>query len=324
MKPIVAARLRAGIAGLFAALALLALFVARSDAKLETVEPVVPGVWFRQGDNINLWHCNNIIIEMKEYLIVVDANFPSGAKAVMADVKKLSSKPVKWVFDTHHHPDHAFGNSLWTEAGATTLAYKGVVDEMQRTGKEMWALMAKLRPDVRELNRTEPELPRQTFDQSPFVISDGTRRVEFYFFGWAHTRGDAFVYLPKEQVLCTGDVVANGPFNATKDANVGNWPNVLRQAQKLKAKYVLPGHGVAGGKELMEGQVQFMLALHHAVQEAVDRGKKLEDIVRIEGGKPVSTSIQFPDNVKNWVGNKAPEQVRDTYEEIRRGKSSGS
>ena len=73
----------------FAVLAATALFVSRSDAKPESVEQIAPGVWFREGDLKNLGHCNNIIIEMKDYLIVVDANFPSGARAAMADAKKV-------------------------------------------------------------------------------------------------------------------------------------------------------------------------------------------------------------------------------------------
>src|SRR5580658_4889693 len=131
------------ILSFFMALAGMALFVSRTVAKPETAEKVAPGVWFREGDIKNLGHCNNIIIEMKDYLIVVDANFPSGARATMADVKKISSKPVKYVFDTHHHGDHAYGNAVWTDAGVTTLAYKGVADEMKRYEPGRWQEAAK-------------------------------------------------------------------------------------------------------------------------------------------------------------------------------------
>src|SRR5437660_4075274 len=79
-----------------------------------TVKQIAPGVWFREGELETLGHCNNIIIEMKDYLIVVDANFPSGARLAMEAAKKVSNKPVKYVFDTHHHGDHAYGNSVWT------------------------------------------------------------------------------------------------------------------------------------------------------------------------------------------------------------------
>src|SRR5256714_14196663 len=185
-------QLRAALLLAFATLAGIALFVSRSDANPETIRMIVPGVWFREGD-MQQGHCNNIIIEMKDYLIVVDANFPSGARAAMADAKMISSKPVKYVFDTHHHGDHAYGNPVWTEAGATTLAYKGVAEEMKRYEPKRWQDSAKQRKDVAELNRNTAEPPKQTFDKDLFVLEDGTRRVEFHFFGWAHTRGDGFV-----------------------------------------------------------------------------------------------------------------------------------
>ena len=64
----------------------MAVIATRSDAKLETIEQIIPGVWFRQGDLDQNGHCNNIVIEMKDYLIVVDANYPSGARATMAEI----------------------------------------------------------------------------------------------------------------------------------------------------------------------------------------------------------------------------------------------
>src|SRR6266542_3307824 len=151
---------RVWMIAVFGALASLAFFAGNSDAKPESVTKIADGVWFREGDLKNLGHCNNIIIEMKDYLIVVDANFPSGARLAMADAKKVSAKPVKYVFDTHHHGDHAYGNAIWTEAGATTLAYKGVADEMKRREPARWQAAAKTRKDVAELNRTTAEPPK--------------------------------------------------------------------------------------------------------------------------------------------------------------------
>jgi cyclase len=306
-------RKRILILSFFVALGGLALFVSRTDAKPETLEQVGPGVWFREGDIKNLGHCNNVVIEMKDYLIVVDANFPSGARATMADIKRISSKPVKYVFDTHHHGDHSYGNAVWTDSGATTLAYKGVADEMKRYEPARWQQAEKERKDVAEMHRPSVEPPRQTFDRRMFVLDDGSRRVEFHFYGWAHTRGDGFVYLPKDQILCTGDAIVNGPYNYTGDGNIGNWPNVVRAAEKLKVKTVLPGHGLPGGREVMTGQEQFMVELHKAVKSAVDQGKKLDDLAH----------LQLPDSVKNWVGDGLSGQVKDAYEEITQGKPHG-
>jgi len=299
---------------IFAALAAGAFFASNSGATPGTVQKITDGVWFREGDLKNLGHCNNIIIEMKDYLIVVDANFPSGAKATMADTKRISSKPVKYVFDTHHHGDHAYGNPIWTQAGSTTLAYKGVAEEMKRYEPKSWQESAKKRKDVAELNRSTAEPPQQTFDKNLFVIEDGTRRVEFHYYGWAHTRGDGFVYLSKEQVLCTGDAVANGPHNFTGQGNIANWPKVVATAQKLKVKYVLPGHGVPGGPEVLTGQALFMTELLNGVKAGIGKGKKLEDI---------QASLQLPDSVKNWVGPSLKIQIQDAYEEVTQGKPHG-
>src|SRR5579859_7820040 len=276
---------RIWILGTFVVLASLAFFVTSTGAQPGTVKQIAPGVWFREGDLENQGHCNNIIIEMKDYLIVVDANFPSGARLALAAAKKISSKPVKYVFDTHHHGDHAYGNAIWTEAGATTLAYKGVAEEMKRYEPKRWQESAKQRKDVAELNRDTAEPPKQTFTDSPHVMTDGARRVEFRFFGWAHTRGDGFVYLPKEKVLCTGDAAVNGPYNYTADGNVGNWPKVMDAALKLDVEHVLPGHGPSGGREILSGQRAFMLELHKSVEAAVKQGKKLDDIVKKDGSK---------------------------------------
>ncbi len=305
------------------AVLLAVAFLAAGIAQPGTVKQIVPGVWFREGEIKEMGHCNNIIIEMKDYLVVIDANFPSGARAALADAKKLSSKPVKYVFDTHHHGDHAYGNPVWTQLGAITLAHVGVAEEMKRYEPKSWQASAKSRKDVAELNLPAPEPPKETFTKSPYVLNDGSRRIEFRFFGWAHTRGDGFAYLPKEKVLCTGDAVVNGPFNYTGQGNIGNWNNVIRAAQKLDVEHVLPGHGGPGGKEVMAGQMQFFTELQKAVRDAVRAGKKREDLVTLKGDRAVATTVHLPDSVSNWVGNSLPAQVSDAFREITEKKPIG-
>ncbi len=287
------------------------------------VKQIVPGVWFREGEIKEKGHCNNIWIEMKDYLIVVDANFPSGAEACLADIKKTTPKPVKYVFDTHHHGDHAYGNPVWTKLGATTLAYVGVSEEMKRYEPKRWQDAAKERKDVANLNLLTAEPPKQTFRGKRMVLDDGGRKVEFHFLGWAHTRGDGFVYLPNEKILCTGDAVVNGPHNYMGDGNGANWPNVVEKARKFDVTTVLPGHGVPGGREVLDGQIVFFQELRKAVNAEVKSGKKLEDLVTKQGETATGTSVKLPDTVKNWVGDFLPGQVEVVYKEIALGKPHG-
>ena len=308
-------------------LCMVALWLTTTRTAIEAtpgnVKQVAPGVWFREGEIKDKGHCNNIWIEMKDYLIVVDANFPSGAEACMADIKKTSKKPVKYVFDTHHHGDHAYGNPFWTKLGATTLAYVGVAEEMKRYEPAGWQSAAKTRKDVAALNLSTAEPPKQTFKEKQFVLEDSSRRVEFHFFGWAHTRGDGFVYLPKEAILCTGDAIVNGPFNYLGHANSANWPNVIDQAKNLKASTILPGHGTPGGGEVLSGQRQFFVELRKAVGDAVKGGKKLEDLVTKKDDKAAATSIHLSDAVKTWTGDGLPGQVEIVYKEVTMNKPYG-
>ena len=305
------------------ALAAIAFAASRSEAKLETLEKILPGVWFWQGNLDQFGHCNNIVVEMKDYLIVVDANYPSGARALLRDIRSVSSKPVRFVFDTHHHGDHAYANAFWTGQGAKTFAYKGVAEEMRRVEPARWLADAKNRKDVAELNRSTAEPPEQTFEQIPYVIDDGTRRVEFYHFGWAHTRGDGFAYLPKEQLLCTGDAVTNGPYNGMGDGYAANWPKVVAKARKLKVKHVLPAHGPAGGPEILAGEERFLTTIYSAVRREMKAGKKLEDLVEMKDGQPSVAKLKLPADVHHWVGSFYPGQIADIYREIAEKKPRG-
>jgi cyclase len=300
----------------------VAFFATQGGAQPNTVKKIAEGVWFREGD-MKLGHSNNTIIEMKDYLIVVDANFPSGARLAMADAKKLSPKPVKYVFITHHHGDHDYGSAVWTADGATTFSYKGVVDELNRYEPARWRDSMKTRADVADLKRDTPEYPKQTFDKSPYVLKDETREVQFLFLGWAHTRGDGFAWLPKEKVLVTGDAATNGPYNNTADANLANWPKVMTAAAKMGPKYVLPGHGPAGGPEILSGQAAFMVALRKAAAEAVAKGQKLENVVTMKDGKPATTTLSLPPSVEHWVGPSLPTQAMNAYNEVDQKKPAG-
>jgi cyclase len=295
-----------------------------------TMKQIVPGVWFREGDQQKFHHSNNIIVEMDDYLIVVDANFPSGAQAVLADVKKVSTKPIRYVIDTHHHQDHAYGNPVFTRAGAITIGYVGMYEEMQRSEPANWLRVSKGRKDVADMGLDAPEPPMLLYTKSPYVMSDSKRRVELHYFGWGHTRGDTFVYLPREKVLCTGDVVPNGPHSDPVDAWIHNWPNEVAAAEKLDVRYVLPAHGGPGGRELLEIERQFLTELYDAVDIAIKQGKKLDQIVTLKDGQPVATTIRLSPRImeaqvdhEGMRPTRFATQVRDTYEEITQGKPWG-
>jgi glyoxylase-like metal-dependent hydrolase (beta-lactamase superfamily II) len=249
--------------------------------------PIAPGVWFLTGDTNG--YSNTVIIEMRDYLIVVDANYPGRAKQLLALIPTLSPKPVRYVFDTHAHGDHAYGNSTWTAAGPTTLAFQGVTDEMNRWEPTRWRNSMRARPDLQATGETDVQRPQMSITGDKLTLSDGAREVDFLFLGWGHTPGDGYVWLPHERILATGDAAVNGPRNKLLDANLANWPNALAKAIALNPVHVLPGHGDAGGIEILQGQRQFLIDLYAAVKAQADAGKKPADM---------TITLPAPDN--NW------------------------
>ena len=291
---------------------LLAALAAAVHGQPAPPREVAPGVWFLLGD-ASKGYSNTVVIEMNDYLIIVDANYPARARELMVELKQLSPKPVRYVFDTHAHGDHSYGNSIWTAAGATTLAYYKVVEEMDRYEPARWQAAEAKREDVRDLHQNDVQRPQKTFRKSPFILKDSTREVAFLYMGWGHTQGDGYVWLPKERVLCTGDAAVNGPRNKLWDANIANWPRVLSKAMLLQPLFVLPGHGDAGGIEILSGQRQFLLDLYSAVQKQAHEGKTLAEM-----------NIQLPPGDRNWTPKDLSQDVQITYSEITQHKPAGA
>jgi len=263
----------------FAFLAGLAA-VAPLTAQIDTVQPIAPGVYFHQGD-LRRGHSNNGWIVFADYVLVIEANFPSGAKVVLPKIKETSDKPVRFAFNTHHHGDHAYGSQIWADAGATIVASEGALEEMKKaeTGfyggsPGRWEAAAKNRPDVAETKLKPPSVifPRE------LVFDDGQRRVELKWLGVAHTKGDGFVWLPKEKILFTGDACVNGPHNFMGDAHVGEWIKTLDAARKLGAEKVVPGHGPIGGPEVLVDQRAYFVELRNRIQALIAAKKTPADV----------------------------------------------
>jgi glyoxylase-like metal-dependent hydrolase (beta-lactamase superfamily II) len=291
---------------------LAAIGVGGMSAQSAPPRLIAPGVWFLLGD-ASKGYSNTTVIEMQDSLIVVDANYPARAREIMVELKQLSPKPVRYVFDTHAHGDHSYGNSLWTAAGATTLAYYKILSEMDRYEPARWQAAEAKRDDVRDVHQDNVQRPLKTFRKSPFVVKDATREVDFLFLGWGHTPADGYVWLPRERVLCTGDAAVNGPRNKLWDANIANWPRALEKAEQLEPLYVLPGHGDAGGAEILVGQRQFLMDLYSAVKAQVNEGKALAEI-----------KVQLPERDKNWVPKDLSWDVEATYTEITHHQPAGA
>ena len=244
------------------------------------VDPISPEVYFHEG-NLVKGHCNNGWVIFEDYVLVIDANFPSGASEILPKIRALTDKPIRFAFDTHHHGDHAYGNQIWVDNGATPVAHTGVIDELKKyeTGyyggaPGLWEKAAKSRPDVAAIKLKPPSVlfPRE------MVFDDGKHRVELMHLGVAHTHGDAFAWLPNERILFTGDACVNGPYNYVGDGDVEKWVATLEAARKLGARVVCPGHGPRGVDTMLADQQKYFKSLRESVGALVKAKKSGQEV----------------------------------------------
>ncbi|MFO0852619.1 MAG: MBL fold metallo-hydrolase [Gemmataceae bacterium] len=279
--------------------------------KFNDVAEVAPGVFFRYASisatdpSVPFGGCNNTWVVFKDYVVVIDANFPKEAADVIAAIRKTTDKPIRYVLDTHHHGDHAYGNSVWAKEGAKIVAHKSAARLLSSNGPKQWADAAKDRKDIRDTELKTADIP---FDDV-YVLEDGTQRVEFRHFGHAHTAGDAVAYLPKHKLLCTGDACVNGAFNFMGHSNSGSWVRVLEAMEKLDVERVCPGHGSVAGKELLGKQKRYFADLRAEVAKGIDAKK---DAAAIAAGLDMGW-------YKEWTGKAArdiPDNVKHVYDEL--------
>ncbi len=281
------------------------------EMKFDEVKEIAPGVFFRYSSisatdpKIPFGGSNHAWVVFADYVVVIDANFPKEAGDVIAAIKKTTNKPIRYVLDTHHHGDHAYGNAVWAKEGAKIVSHIACSRLLQTSGPKQWDDAKKGRPDVAASTLKQVDI---SFDDK-YVLDDGTQRVEFHFLGHAHTPGDAVAYLPKHKILCTGDACVNGAFNYMGHSNTASWIKVLEKLQAYDAKMIVPGHGPLAGMDLLAKQKRYFEDMRHQIKSAIDTGMKLDEI-------PATLEMAW---YKDWTGKAArdnKDNIRHVYDEL--------
>jgi phosphoglycerate dehydrogenase-like enzyme/glyoxylase-like metal-dependent hydrolase (beta-lactamase superfamily II) len=304
----------------FALLLLLVCSIAQAELpkmKFNDVREIAPGVFFRLSsisptDPSVFGGSNHVWVVFKEYVVVIDANFPKEAGDVIEAIKKTTNKPIRYVLDTHHHGDHAWGNSVWIKEGATVIAHKNCAKLLRTTGPADFLAAGKGPAGRKDVAASKLDFPTLIFDDK-LILDDGEQRVEFMQLGHSHTIGDAVAWLPKQGILCTGDACVNGAYNYMGHSNSASWIRALERMQGLDVKIVAPGHGVLDTKDLLARQKRYFVELRQQVKKGIDAGKDVEDIVKsidMPWYKEWTTVTPSSDNIKHvyneYMGLVAP------------------
>lgn len=263
--------------------ALILVLIAASPlfAQSRPVRELAPGVFYYFGDEAQQKSANCTWIVFKDYVLAIDANYPWGAEEILNEIRKTTGKPVRFLFNTHYHHDHTFGNARFAEAGATIVSTHKTAEEMRSLGQYEWDHGTEY--SGRNMKGFARAYPTLTFDQQ-LVFDDGNHRVELRRMGPAHTGGDGVAYLPKEKILVTGDLCVNGnPWgNNVADAHVDydKWLQVLETMAGWDVKIVIPGHGDPGTVETLKQQRLYLNDMLEQVRQGIKAGKSKQELIK--------------------------------------------
>jgi glyoxylase-like metal-dependent hydrolase (beta-lactamase superfamily II) len=235
----------------------------------------------RSADPANFTGGNTAVLIRSDGVTLVDTKIPGWGMPLIAKVKELTDKPVTTIINTHTHFDHVGGNPDF--APTVEIVAQENTARLMKESNPVTGLQTGPQPNIFKESGGRG-LPTRTF-KDRLTLGRGNERVELYYFGRAHTGGDAFVLFPALRVLHTGDAFAAKGV-PIMDANNGGsgveYADTLSKAAALpNVDTVITGHApvqmtMADLKEYADYNREFV----EYVRAAKKAGKNVDDAVK--------------------------------------------
>jgi len=304
-----------------------------ASTNLFDIQKIADGVYAAVSKPQLLTNCNAAIFVGSKDVVIVDAHSkPSAASALIAQIKKeVTTKPVRYLVNTHFHWDHSQGDRAYKAAAGsgkldiiaseTTKQWMveqgrnrlkesldgvpGMIDTLRARLAKNPAEKAFCEDNIRKLQAYQAEmkdypleLPTITFAKE-YQIKDPAGDLHLAFHGKAHTAGDIAVYCPQKKVIAAGDVVI-GFLPNLGDGYPRPWPKTIDSIGGLEFNSVIPGHGpVQQGRARMTQMRNYIEELTGRVEAAKKAGKPLDEVRKII--TPDSLSSLKSNGYGSWV-----------------------
>lgn len=203
-------------------------------------------------------------------VLLVDDKFEIDHDNILRMLRTVTNQPVKYVINTHYHPDHSGGNAKLQALDAVAVA-----SELARASM---------------VAANQPGLPDFTLsDRAALYI--GGKTVEIYSVSPAHTNGDVVVLFPDYGVLAAGDIMANGPGTSAQlvdyrgGGSAKSWPKAVSEALELEFDTVVPGHGLVSTRADLEAYLARTLRFRDILTQLASQGRsraEIEAVVRAD------------------------------------------
>jgi len=229
------------------------------------------------------WNSNSSFVVTDEGVLVIDTGSSDLIGQVLRKaIATVTDKPVRWVVNTHGHGDHWLGNKVFADEGAEIMASDEVAARIEEEPGYWIDLFNMMTGGF--TGESTPVVPG-TIIEGRTTRQLGNVSVEFIPSQDSHSPGDILVWLPKQKVLVTGDVVYTDRFPGTFESRMQQWINFLAELKELPAVAVIPGHGDLGTMAAIEQQYQLLETMMAEVVNGYEDDLQAFEIVPVVKAK---------------------------------------
>jgi len=230
-----------------------------------------------------------VVVGEDSVLVVDTLATPVQAETLIERIRGVTDKPVRYIVLSHYHAVRVLGASAY--GADTVIASRGTYDLIKERGAQDFKSEAERFPRLFQSIESVPGLtwPNLVFERE-LVLWFGQREIRIMHLGKGHTQGDTVVWLPKERVLFSGDLVEQGATPYCGDAHLREWPGTLKKLKALKPRKLVPGRGPAlktpkQCADAIDTTREFVSSLYRRVSKGVDKGKSLKQVYASAGKK---------------------------------------
>jgi len=244
---------------------------AAAEAVEFQLQPAGGNVHMLSGQGGNIGVCVG-----EDGVFLIDDQFAPLTQQILAEIRKLSKAPVRFVLNTHWHGDHTGGNENLGEAGAIIVAHANVRRRMSEK-QFMEAFDRTVEP------APKGALPVVTFDQSINFHWNG-EAIEVVHVPPAHTDGDSVVYFGNANVIHAGDLFFNGTYPYIDTGAGGNLAGMIQGVERILERSdgktrIIPGHGLLGMRADLERYHTMLTSVRDRVAPMVREGRSRDEVI---------------------------------------------
>ena len=268
--------------------------------------------YFSKQNGGNIANCAFIITKNSVILIDTGSSYKYGMQ-VKEQIKKITNKPIKYIINTHHHPDHFLGNNAFKTDNIYASTF--TKDEILQHG-ELY---------IENLNNLIQEAMQNTKTKAPTIELkehelnfDGYKLKVLYFDG--HTNSDLVLYDENSKILYASDLIFNKRTLATPHANIPKWIKSLEELKKIDYKILVPGHGVIDKtKNAINENIAYLNYLDTTLKTSAKEGLDIFEILEKPIPKEFEDFSMFKEEFERSVINLYPKYEKNSIKNSTKG-----